>query len=211
MPDLEFDAANFDGQFAAKDPFDLLNQIDPDNPTPDSVRLYLYALHAYGLAHGQHGIPVEEYYSDSALATWKRAWDKRPKDITIAPDWDLLHLRQLLYNALTPFKCARTGLHVTNLETAVERAESLLSVWLSENTGTSDLRAHRNRQAQQRHRLRNSDNMEDPRVVHAKAVSEAYEAYMQVCAERKKAMDSWTGVVAEKRQQWLALRDNPPS
>lgn len=194
------------------DPISLLIDIDNEDPSEESILQYLHALHAHAYARGEQCLPVERFYDQGALAVWHAAWADRPQDVQIPPQADLLHIRLLLTNALTPFRDPASGQDVVTFVDRVRRAHAALSAWLSstESESPQQKRARQNREAQQRYRARMDPNDNSPRAQHARAVKAAYDKYLEACRQRREAMQQWAQYVDDQKKAWESLKNQTP-
>lgn len=212
MAQLDFDATAFP-QPAQQDPLSYFNQIDNDNPDPSVVLHYLQALHTQALAQGVECVPVEQFYTDQAMEMWRACWAERPHDVQFPAHVDLLQIKSILFNALTPFKCNATGMECHTMLDRVKRAHQIQSVWLAEQNVQEETpaqkRARQNREAQRRLALRSKDDG-SPEAEHAKALKAAYDEYLQACRQRKEAEAQWAQYVASKKGAWEAIKAQKP-
>jgi hypothetical protein len=182
----------------------VLMKIDNRNPQEEQVLQYLFALHMLLTQQGIDATPVEQFYSRDAFERWKLLWSEELSEgCNTPPAYNVLPPNSMFNNALIPFRCDKTGMDIVTLQDRVARATELKGMWLSEND-TGGKRAKQNREAQRRHRLRQSDDG-SPESEHAKAIKVLYEEYLDACRQRKEAEAKWDdhvkAVVEQARQQ----------
>lgn len=212
MAQLDFDATAFP-QPAQQDPLSFFNQIDNNDPDPSLVLQYLHALHTQALAQGMECVSVEQFYTDQAMEQWRILWAERPHDVQFPAHVDLLQIKSILFNALTPFKCNATGMECFSMLDRVKRAHQIQSVWLAEQNHQEETpaqkRARQNREAQRRLALRSKDDG-SPESEHAKALKSAYDDYLLACRQRKEAEAQWAQYVATKKAEYEAIKAQKP-
>lgn len=204
-------AINFTAQPEAADPFEYLKAVDNFNPTEESIVAYLHALHAQAMAQGAQCMPVEQFYTPSMLQSWHQAIHEFPelisKDARVAGN---LHMKTLLFNALTPQQCPTTGKPIVTLQDRINRSVEL---YLNQQEPTSpkqDKKRELNREAVARHRARAKDDG-SPESIHARVVKQAYDDYLLACRQRREAEQQWAEYIAQKKSAWEALRDQKPA
>lgn len=212
MAQLDFDATAFP-QPTQQDPVNLFIRIDNNDPDPSLVLQYLHALHMQAMANGAECVSVEQFYTEQAMEQWRILWAERPHDVQFPAHVDLLQIKSILFNALTPFKCNATGMECFSMLDRVKRAHQIQSMWLAEQNHQEETpaqkRARQNREAQQRLRLREK-NDGSPEVLHAKALKDAYDAYMLACRQRKEAEAQWAQYVADRKATWEMIKAQKP-
>lgn len=213
MAKLDFDATAFPQAAQPADPMHYFNQINNENPDPSMVSQYLHALYAQASAAGLECVPVERFYTSNSLELWRTLWKERPQGVQIPTHIDLLPIKSILFNALTPFKCNATGMECVTMEDRLMRAEKILSVWLAEHDSQNETpeqkRARYNREAQRRLALRAKDDG-SPECEHAKALKVAYDAYLLACRQRKEAEAQWAQYVAYKKAEYEIIKAQKP-
>lgn len=215
MAQLDFDATAFPppAEQPQQDPMTYFNQIDDNDPDPSMVLHYLHALHTQAMARGVQCESPDHFYSEQGMEMWRVAWSERPTDVQFPAHVDLLQIKSILFNALTPFHCNTTGMDCHSMVDRVRRAQQIQSVWLAEQNHQDETpaqkRARQNREAQQRLRLREK-NDGSPEVLHAKALKQAYDDYMLACRQRKEAEAQWAQYVADKKAAWESIKAQKP-
>lgn len=191
-------------------PWEHLSTIDEKNPTEESVLAYLHARQQALVAQGLQCIPVEQFYTQEALAAWRVLWAEIPAGQTPAKLMDL-NIKCILARALQPFFCTQSGKHIVTLMDYVERGRMLFDLWLDvrDDDTPEKKRARLNRDAQRRYRLRMSKR-DSPEAQHARAVKEAYEKYAEACRLRKQEMARWDEWVNSVKQAWLDMKARDP-
>lgn len=183
----------------------VLMQIDNRDPQEEQVLQYLFALHMLLTQQGIDATPVEEFYSRDAFERWKALWaEELGEGCKTPPAYSALDPNSMFNNALVPIHCSKTGMDIVTLQDKVERAHQLKGMWLAESD-ISGKRAKQNREAQRRHRLRQSDDG-SPEAEHAKAVKVLYEEYLDACRQRKEAEAQWDEYVKQVTEQARAQR-----
>lgn len=204
-------AINFTAQPQAADPFEYLKAVDNFQPTEESILTYLHALHAQAIAQSAQCIPVEQFYSPSMLQSWYQAIQEFPELISKeARVTSALHMKTLLFNALTPTQCPTTGKPIVTLQDRINRSVEL---YLSEQEPVNpkqDKKRELNREAVARHRARVRDDG-SPESIHARVVKQAYDDYLLACRQRREAEQQWAEYIAQKKSAWEALRDQKPA
>jgi hypothetical protein len=203
-------AMNFTAQPQFSDPFEYLKAVDNFNPTEESIIAYLRALHAQALVQGAQCIPVEQFYTTGMLQSWYQAIHKFPelisKDAQVAGN---LHMRTLLFNALTPQRCPITGKYIITLQDRINRSVEL---YLNQKLTNpkQDKKRELNREAVARHRARVRDDG-SPESIHARVVKQAYDDYLLACKQRREAEQQWAEYIAQKKSAWETLRNKKPT
>jgi len=212
MAQINFDATAYPQQSTFRDPLDYFKQIDDNNPQEELVLQYLHALHAQACQQGLNVIPVERFYNERSLQTWRAAWEERPTEMRLPTQVDQLHIKFILYNALTPYHCKETEKDIVTMIDRVNRAHKLMSAWLYENRNLETpaaRRARQNREAQKRFRARQNDDDQSPEACQARSIKQAYDDYLSACRQRKEAMEQWSAYVDSKKKVWEQLKQQP--
>lgn len=183
----------------------VLMQIDIRNPQEEQVLQYLFALHMLLTQQGLDATSVEQFYSREAFERWKTLWaEELSEGCKTPPAYSALAPNSMFNNALIPIRCSKTEMDIVTLQDRVERAHQLKGMWSAENDSSGN-RARQNREAQRRHRLRQSDDG-SPEAEHAKAVKVLYEEYLEACRQRKESEAQWDEYVKQVTEQAKSQR-----
>lgn len=204
-------AINFTAQPQATDPFEYLKAVDNFEPTEESIVAYLHALHTQAMSQGAQCVPVEQFYTSAMFQSWQQATREFPelisKDARVGVN---LHMKTLLFNALTPQQCPTTGKHIVTLQDRINLSVELYLQGQEPTSSKQDKKRELNREAVARHRARVRDDG-SPESIHARVVKQAYDEYMLACRQRREAEQQWAQYIAQKKAAWEALRDQKPA
>lgn len=218
MAELDFDATLWpqaidehaapDGVVPEDPVYDALMLVDNNDPTEASIMAYLGTLHQSGEAGG---VEPWEFYKEGDLHGWRIAWNMRQAEGQMPIELDGLHIRTILYHALTPFDCPATGMHVRTFQDRVTRGVTLFTQWRTSKLqeGIDTKAKERNKQAQRRFRARQTmrpDSLEYGREMKVQQLKSMWKAAIET---RKRVIAEQDALVAQARADWVALRDAP--
>jgi len=157
-----------------------------------------------------------EFMQPSDLDQFKQALDWWPKGEDVPALAQAPNLSAMLHSYGRSFGNAPLD---TFMERLLERANRA-SVWSQQagrdpakpNETEAERKARKNRQYQADHRQRKSalQNPDTPEGAHALAVTQAHEAYLEVCRQRKQVEAEWAAKVQAAYQHWQDVKKNPP-
>lgn len=192
---------------------DLLERLSEHDPALDDVMEFLRGQweEAVTTTRGDpKAVPVPEaFITESDLDGYAQARDWWPTEPPAQHAFPSVYLLCVNYTEQHP------NIGATFMDRLMVHTRKV-QAWLEEegrdpvhpDETPEERKTRLNAEAQRRHRARKHDT---PEAAHARAVSAAYQAYLDVCAQRKAVKAKWDEKVADARKAWEDLKQTPPA